>query len=880
PSVLTTTASPARLLPAGSPARSAASSSKLALAFPKRRPAPPPPKPQIHTSATPKVTDDAGLPTPTAIAAPPLASLLNLASVAVETPQADTTTPISTRKSKPARSVSRPLDDHDREAQGIVSLNVFNTLLSDPAKLLAADPQDDAADSPPPKPKAKPASAKKKKSVSDALPVAASPTPEPTALHLLPARKSSRRGSLSSLPPLDAPRPKPSHHPSPPSPTPSSDSEGAAAASPTPSPPASPARLPSPPVLLAHLETPISDIRHWLRARLAAGGSREDFPAAWDLLQMGCDDAARDLVESQRLRALERVKARARVEALQARRAGTSMEVVSDAEALELLGLLGGRGVEEEEPQEMETEEDGESPRDRVRRLAILFEELDAEDARRARHRRRGGASRAPAAAAAPTLRKSRSDVGPATAAAAAAAAAALHATLTRAGTEGMLPSIDLMNLEPIRSKLPPPVEVATRRGSGVQSGEEERKGKRGRSASPEVGGGESSGEGTGEGKKKKKKRKAGGSAADAAATTLDELKAAGKAAADVMMLSAAAAAAAAATAATATAATGGMEMEGAPAEAYAAALDAGLMMDGAAAAMALAAVAGMAAAGGDIAVSAEPVAMATVVGKKKSKKGKAREKKVKAAAAALAAEKNGAGSAAAAPAPPTTTTPSKKKKDTSTSNPTPKTRAAPTKGMKPRPDWLGGGRRVKNLQGEFEEVDMHPLFTTCPDDVAPMVWKGTPLVIPPSLPRANELTQQEIQTCSTLRMYPDQYLDLKETLLATIVVRGAYKKRDAQQWFRIDVNKTNKLYDWFVLCGWISAAEREHERRRAAMAEQQHVEKAPEPIVAQVSTATATEEPPLPPSTALPPLKPRKRRSPAPTPTPTTAPAAPAPTT
>jgi hypothetical protein len=40
-------------------------------------------------------------------------------------------------------------------------------------------------------------------------------------------------------------------------------------------------------------------------------------------------------------------------------------------------------------------------------------------------------------------------------------------------------------------------------------------------------------------------------------------------------------------------------------------------------------------------------------------------------------------------------------------------------------------------------------------------------------------------------------YFEIKETLLSTVVVRGPYKKRDAQGWFRIDVNKTNKLYDW-----------------------------------------------------------------------------------
>ena len=51
-------------------------------------------------------------------------------------------------------------------------------------------------------------------------------------------------------------------------------------------------------------------------------------------------------------------------------------------------------------------------------------------------------------------------------------------------------------------------------------------------------------------------------------------------------------------------------------------------------------------------------------------------------------------------------------------------------------------------------------------------------------------LTTEEIGICSTLRILPDQYLHIKETILLQVAKRGPFKKRDAKSWFRIDVNK------------------------------------------------------------------------------------------
>lgn len=72
------------------------------------------------------------------------------------------------------------------------------------------------------------------------------------------------------------------------------------------------------------------------------------------------------------------------------------------------------------------------------------------------------------------------------------------------------------------------------------------------------------------------------------------------------------------------------------------------------------------------------------------------------------------------------------------------------------------------------------------------MSWKGQPLVISPSLARYNELTPEEVQVCTTMRVVPDQYLYIKDIMLRA-AVRGSFKKRDAQSWFKIDVNKVKK---------------------------------------------------------------------------------------
>ena len=83
-------------------------------------------------------------------------------------------------------------------------------------------------------------------------------------------------------------------------------------------------------------------------------------------------------------------------------------------------------------------------------------------------------------------------------------------------------------------------------------------------------------------------------------------------------------------------------------------------------------------------------------------------------------------------------------------------------------------------------------------------------LNIPTDSPGYEELTPEEIKVCSTLRFLPSVYLHMKKSMLTAVYTFGPYKKRDAQLWFRVDVNKTSQVYDWFRGLGWIPKTDEE----------------------------------------------------------------------
>ncbi|RUS24695.1 hypothetical protein BC938DRAFT_473218 [Jimgerdemannia flammicorona] len=65
-------------------------------------------------------------------------------------------------------------------------------------------------------------------------------------------------------------------------------------------------------------------------------------------------------------------------------------------------------------------------------------------------------------------------------------------------------------------------------------------------------------------------------------------------------------------------------------------------------------------------------------------------------------------------------------------------------------------------------------------------------------------LTEEEQQLCSSLRIMPRPYLVIKETILKECARLGGLKRRQARQLIKIDVNKTSRIYDFFVEVGWI----------------------------------------------------------------------------
>ena len=67
-------------------------------------------------------------------------------------------------------------------------------------------------------------------------------------------------------------------------------------------------------------------------------------------------------------------------------------------------------------------------------------------------------------------------------------------------------------------------------------------------------------------------------------------------------------------------------------------------------------------------------------------------------------------------------------------------------------------------------------------------------LAIHPTAEGYGLLTREEVVTCEILRIFPTQYLHIKKTLLNAVATYGPFKKREAQTWFRIDVNKVPKL--------------------------------------------------------------------------------------
>jgi len=119
----------------------------------------------------------------------------------------------------------------------------------------------------------------------------------------------------------------------------------------------------------------------------------------------------------------------------------------------------------------------------------------------------------------------------------------------------------------------------------------------------------------------------------------------------------------------------------------------------------------------------------------------------------------------------------------------------------------------IENRMNELFNIDRYKIK----DDayIPPIVWKGNSLNISSSEVGYNLLSKGEIKACSTLRLFPLQYLNIKYILISAREEMGFFSKKDAQKWIPIDVNKTCKLYDWFQNLGWILPNNQPDKRNR-----------------------------------------------------------------
>ena len=60
------------------------------------------------------------------------------------------------------------------------------------------------------------------------------------------------------------------------------------------------------------------------------------------------------------------------------------------------------------------------------------------------------------------------------------------------------------------------------------------------------------------------------------------------------------------------------------------------------------------------------------------------------------------------------------------------------------------------------------------------------------------------IQLCSSLRLMPQDYQNYKSILIKEYEKHGSLRLAQARTLIRIDVNKTRKMYNFFVEQGWV----------------------------------------------------------------------------
>ena len=66
-------------------------------------------------------------------------------------------------------------------------------------------------------------------------------------------------------------------------------------------------------------------------------------------------------------------------------------------------------------------------------------------------------------------------------------------------------------------------------------------------------------------------------------------------------------------------------------------------------------------------------------------------------------------------------------------------------------------------------------------------------------LPKYDQLSNEERQICSDIRVVPQIYLQIKQIMVQECLKQDGLKLADIRPIVKIDVNKTRKLYDYFL---------------------------------------------------------------------------------
>ena len=66
-------------------------------------------------------------------------------------------------------------------------------------------------------------------------------------------------------------------------------------------------------------------------------------------------------------------------------------------------------------------------------------------------------------------------------------------------------------------------------------------------------------------------------------------------------------------------------------------------------------------------------------------------------------------------------------------------------------------------------------------------------------LPKYDQLSKEERQICSDIRVVPQIYLQIKQIMIQECLKQDGLKLADIRPIVKIDVNKTRKLYDYFL---------------------------------------------------------------------------------